>query len=266
MRIECHVHISTYMGNGKSLEEVRDLLLREMKNSSVDYAIVIPDNIENDPKIADLHRAQELIAGIDNLFLLGSPHIILRGTTELQKYERLLKSGIIKGLKLFPGHDPYYPTDERCLPYYNLCQQLGTPIIFHTGENSGDSECAKYNDPKFIVEIANKYPRLKVVIAHYFWPKIDYCYQVTKDTPNIYFDLAATADQEVLDKSGGIEKMRQVLSQTIKDRPDNVVLGSDWPMCSMKEHIALVRSLSLGSDIEEKIFSSNAISLYQLFI
>jgi predicted TIM-barrel fold metal-dependent hydrolase len=47
-------------------------------------------------------------------------------------------------------------------------------VIIHTGINSGDFNCAKYNDPKYVVEVARKYPKLKIIIAHYFWPKKSY--------------------------------------------------------------------------------------------
>lgn len=264
MIIDSHVHLSIYEGQTTSLQKALDKLLEEIKQNNVDYAIIIPDNIENDPKIADLDTAISFIKEKNNLFLLGSPQIIQRGSSEVDKYRQLLVSGTIKGLKFFPGHDPYYPTDERCLPYYEMCQSLDVPVIFHTGENSNNPELSKYNDPKYIVDVAQKYHNLKVVITHYYWPKIEYCYEITKNIPNIYFELAGTADREVLEKSGGMEKMKEVLLKTIKDRSDQVIFGTDYPMCSIKKHIELVQSLDLSEDIKEKVFSGNAINLYKL--
>jgi predicted TIM-barrel fold metal-dependent hydrolase len=147
MIIDSHVHISTYDGIANSIKEAFALFLEEMKKNNLSAAIIIPDNIEGSNQIVDLEKAIKLIGERKNIFLLGSPQIIQRGDNELEKYKKLLETGKIKGLKFFPGHDPYYPTDERCLPYYELCQKLDIPILFHTGENSGDSECAKWNDP-----------------------------------------------------------------------------------------------------------------------
>jgi len=194
----------------------------------------------------------------------GSPQIIQRGSSEIEKYRKLLESGTVKGIKFFPGHDPYYPTDERCLPYYELCEKLNVPVLFHTGENSGDSDCAKWNDPKYIVDIAKKYPKLKVIITHYYWPKMEYCYETTKDVPNIYFETAAMADAEVIEKSGGIEKVREVLQKTISDRPDKVLFGTDWPMCKIEEHIELVKSLGLSKNVEDGVFYKNSARVYSL--
>lgn len=264
MIIDAHVHISIYENNANSLEACRDILLKEMKNNNVSYTIIIPDNIEHSLDIADLEKAMELTKGYKEFFLLGSPQIIQGGSNEVEKYRELLNKGGIKGIKFFPGHDPYYPTDERCFPYYSFCETFNVPVVFHTGENSNDPELSKYNDPKYIVEIAKKYPNLKVVITHYFWPKIEYCYEITKNVPNIYFELAGVADSEVLEKSGGIEKMKNILKKTIKDRPDQVIFGTDWPMCDIKKHIELIKLLGLDEEICEKIFSQNAIKAYLL--
>jgi uncharacterized protein len=264
MIIDSHIHISTYSDNAKNLKEAFILFLEEMKKNNLSAAIIIPDNVEGSDKIADLYKAIELIGDRKNLFLLGSPQIIQRGSSEIKKYQKLLEDGRVKGIKFFPGHDPYYPTDERCLPYYELCEKFDVPVLFHTGENSGDSECAKWNDPKYIVEIAKKYPKLKVIITHYFWPKMEYCYETTKEIPNIYFEIAAMADAEVIEASGGIEKVREILRKTIMERPGKVMFGSDWPMCKIEEHIELVKSLKSASDVEGKIFRDNAIKIYKL--
>ena len=136
--------------------------------------------------------------------------------------------------------------------------------MFHTGENPGNPDVAKYNDPRYIVEAAEKYPSLKVVITHYFWPRLDYCYQVTRGTPNIYFEIAGTADDEVVQASGGIEVVRDVLTRTIHDRPDQVMLGSDWPMCQMQDHLDLVSSIELDQTTRKKVMGENAATIYDL--
>lgn len=264
MIIDSHVHVSLYENNADSLQGAFDLFLQEMDKNGISSAIIVPDNIEGSDSIVDLEKAIELIGDRKNLYLLGSPQIIQRGSSEIEKYQKLLEDGAVKGIKFFPGHDPYYPTDERCLPYYELCEKLNVPVLFHTGENSGDSDCAKWNDPKYIVEVAKKYPKLKVIITHYYWPKMEYCYEITKDVPNIYFETAAMADAEVIERSGGIEKVRAILRKTISNRPDKVLFGTDWPMCKIEEHIELVKSLGLSKDVEDCVFYKNSVSAYNL--
>ena len=95
---------------------------------------------------------------------------------------------------------------------------------------------------------------------------MDYCYEITKNISNIYFETAAMADAEVIEKSGGIEKVKEILRKTIADRPDKVIFGTDWPMCKIEEHIELVKSLGLDSEVGEKVFSGNSLEIYKLTI
>jgi len=264
MIINSHVHISIFENNAKNLKESFKLLKKNMADNQIDYAIVIPDNIENSPEVADLEMAKKLIGGSDKFFLLGSPQIVQKGASEIARYEELIKNKTIKGIKFFPGHDPYYPIDKRCLPYYELCKKYNVPAVIHTGENSGDSECSKWNDPKYIVKIAKKHPKLKIIIAHYYWPKMDYCYKTTKGITNIYFDIATMADDEVVEMSGGIEKVRNILKKTINDGNNKVIFGTDWPMCDTKKHLELIMSMNLSKNIEDKIFYKNAVEIYNL--
>lgn len=134
--------------------------------------------------------------------------------------------------------------------------------MMHTGANSGDSEAAKFNDPKMIVEIANKFPHLKIIISHYFWPRLEYCYETTKDIPNIFFDTSALADHEVIDESGGVQKVKDILKKTIHDRNDRVLFGTDYGMCKTKDHIDLINSLEITDDLKDRIFSKNFLDLY----
>jgi len=66
----------------------------------------------------------------------------------LKKLEKLFLKKQAFGFKIFPGHDPVYPTDRRWLPVFRLCQRYNLPLIVHTGINSGNRLVAKYNDPK----------------------------------------------------------------------------------------------------------------------
>jgi predicted TIM-barrel fold metal-dependent hydrolase len=266
MIIDAHTHISIYDNNANTLEGAFRKLLSDMDKNNVEYAIVIPDNLENLSDIADFNKAKDLIKENKKIFLLGSPQIIQRGDSEVKKYEDLLRSGEIKGIKFFPGHDPYYPTDFRCDPYYQIANKYNAPVVFHTGINPGKLEVAKYNDPINIIKVAKKYPNLKVVITHYFWPKMEYCYRLTKDIPNIYFELAGVGDPEVIEASGGIEKIKSILNQTILDRPRQVIFGTDWPMCKIEDHIEMVKSLKLPKETEQNIFFNNAVEVYNLHI
>ena len=234
-----------------------------MKRNGIDYSIVIPDNLQNSA-CADLETVISLIKNEPKLYALGALKITEANKANLNKIEKLYKKKIIRGFKIFPGHDPIYPTDKKWYPIYDLCQKYDFPLMVHTGVNTGNEKCAKYNDPKHIVKIAKLYPKLNIIIAHYFWPKLDYCFSVTNGIDNIYFDTSALADPEVVRASGGIRKVREILTKTIKRKNDSVLFGSDWPMCDTKRHVNLIRSLPITKEEKEAILYNNSLKLFKL--
>jgi len=135
------------------------------------------------------------------------------------------------------------------------------PIVIHTGANSRNPKPAKYNDPKHIIKVARRFPTLKIVIAHYFWPKVEYCHELVKSYANIHFDTSGLADDEVVEETG-LDKIKKVLTLTVEQHPCNVVFGTDYAMCNIKKHIELVESLKISRQAKDKIFSENAIKLF----
>ena len=266
MIVDIHVHISNPGNKRKSFFEVKDELLDSMKKQGIRYSIVIPDNFPN-PQCADMDTVFEILKDEKQLFALGTINIFKDKEAHIVRLDNLLKTKKIHGIKLFPGHEPFYPTDKRCEPVYELCIEYGLPVVIHTGiQSENNTECAKYNDPKHIIKIAQKHPKLAVVIAHFFWPKMDYCYELTKDIESIYYDTSAMADPEVLEASGGFDKVRRILEKTVLRKPSNVVFGTDWPICSVRKHRELIKSLKVSQELKDKIFSLNAIKLYRLGI
>jgi predicted TIM-barrel fold metal-dependent hydrolase len=262
MRIDAHLHL-TKAESEQSFDDAKERLLVNLADNNISAAFVIADNLIG-TDCADTETSLEVFKDNKNIFIIGSPNLLDPKDDEIENLDKLLGDKFIIGLKLFPGHDPIYPTDPRCDDVYRLCLKHNVPVIIHTGINSGNIECAKYNDPKYIVEIAKKYPDLKIVIAHYFWPEIEYCYQITRPYKNIYFDTSALADDEVVEMSGGIDKISDILEKTIADKPEGVLFGTDYSMCDTKKHIELIENLKIPTASKEMVFYSNAKKIFKV--
>ncbi|KKL27285.1 hypothetical protein LCGC14_2386670, partial [marine sediment metagenome] len=212
----------------------------------------------------DLETVMSVIKNEKRLYMIGTLKISDINRSSLSKISNLLRKKSIKGFKIFPGHDPIYPTDRRWIPILKLCLRYNLPLIIHTGMNVNNKESTKYNDPKHIIKVAKNYPKLKIIIAHYFWPKQNYCFSITNGFDNIYFDISGLADPEVIKFSDGIKKIRKILVKTVKRRSDSVIFGTDWPMCNIGKHINLVNSLNITKNEKDKIFYKNALKLFGL--
>lgn len=261
MIIDSHQHLPA-LKEGKTLAGSKEELLHELKKNKVNYAILIPDNTPVS-EIGSLDEVLGLVEHDRRLYVMGTIDIQRDKEPHIRKLDLLFQTGRIVAVKIFSGHDTIYPTDKRLVPVYELCIKYDLPIVIHTGASSKKPEAAKYNDPKHIVKVAKRFPTLKIVIAHYFWPKVEYCHELTKPYANIYFDTSGLADDEVIEETG-LDKIKKVLTLTVEQRPNSVVFGTDYAMCNIKKHVALIESLAIRREFKEMIFSKNSIQLFKL--
>ena len=258
--IDCHRHLSRDTVN-KTYENAAKVLLLDMKDNRIGKSVIIADNV-SDSDTADIAILLEVFKGNDKISLIGAINPFDQPKEKLDGIEKLIKGGKIIGLKLYNGHDRLYPTDERCRSTYELCDKYSIPVMMHTGANSDDLDAAKFNDPKMIVEIAKKIPKLKIVISHFYWPKLEYCYETTRDYSNIFFDTSGLSDREVIRESGGLRNIRDILTKKVHERNNSILFGTDYGACGTKEHIDLINSLEITDDLKDRIFSKNFLDLY----
>jgi uncharacterized protein len=263
MKIDCHLHLPV-RDRLFSLDAQKGFLLQELKAHNIDFGIVIPDNLcESD--IGNLQQCLDLFKHENQIFLMASIQILEEPTSNIIEINNLLKTKKIVGLKIFPGHDEHYPNDARLKPFITLCLKYDIPFVVHTGENSGNPAVAKWNDPKYIVEVAGEFPKLKIIICHYFWSQMEYCYRITRGYPNIYFDTSGLADKEV-ENTTGKAVIQDILERTIADNPKTILFGSDFGMCNIAAHVSLINRLNISAKLKEMIFYRNTIDLFHLEI
>lgn len=259
--IDTHLHLPVL--EERDLVKAKSILEKELIRLNIVAGILTPDNVPNS-SIGDVEEVVELCSKDNNLFVMGTVDILSQSYLDrIQLLKDYARDHKIVAIKIFPGHDPIYPTDEKLIPVYNICIKFDIPIVIHTGWNSGHPEVAKYNDPKYIVKIAKKYPKLKIVIAHYFWPEVEYCYEITSDISNIYYDTSGLGDDEVITETG-LEKIKDVIVKTVTNKPYSFVFGTDYAMCDIQKHIDLINSLNLTEQTKNDIFINNAIRLFKI--
>jgi hypothetical protein len=262
MIIDAHLHLSI-MQKEKNFEEVKKRLLLDMNKNKISKAIVIPDNLHG-TSCADLDVLENILGKNKKFLIIATLRVDEINSKNLKKIEVIFKSHKAVGFKIFPGHDPIYPTDKRWLPVIKLCKKYDVPFIIHTGINLNDKNVAKYNDPKYISELAKNNKTLKIVVCHYFWPKINYCFDQLKKFTNVYFDTSALAHEEVIKECGGIKNIQRILEKTMENRKNSLIFGTDWPIVSFEKSIGLINSLNLSQNQKEKIFSENANAVFSI--
>ena len=76
-------------------------------------------------------------------------------------------------------------------------------------------------------------------------------------------DTSALADDLIVEMTD-IDKIRKVLTSTVIEHPSNIVFGTDYAICDIRKHLALIDSMNIEEELKSKIFCKNAIKLFNL--
>jgi predicted TIM-barrel fold metal-dependent hydrolase len=262
MIVDCHVHLSRYGHAGQSFRQIRDSLLADMDREGVGLSLVYPDS-EPNTDVSDLPETRELVRGQPRLRLLGTAHMPTLDEAAVAQLAGLAARGEICGLKLYPGFEPFYPADERCLPLYDICAAHGLPVVFHSGETMNDPAREVYNHPLEIARVAQRYPTLPVVVAHFSQPHLEACRDLVLAYANVHADLSGLAHPQVVALCAEREIAR-ILAEVARVQPEKLLFGTDWPICDVGAHLELVRTLPVSEGARALILGGNARRIFGL--
>jgi len=143
----------------------------------------------------------------------------------LQMFERAVKEGKMRGLKLYPPGG-FFPQDTVCYPYYQKCMEYGVPVLFHSGGTMAPLK-TRFGQPICIDDVAADFPDLTIIIAHvggFWWEE---ALGVAAFKPNIYLDLSGRQTTLNQDPSRFYAQFRRMLDTV---GPWRLFFGSDSPV------------------------------------
>ena len=80
-----------------------------------------------------------------------------------------------RGVKMIPNH--WYPYEERLFPVYARIEELGVPLLCHSGILFGNMDSSRFCRPANY-EAFIHFPKLRFALAHIGWPWVDECLAV----------------------------------------------------------------------------------------
>ncbi len=108
----------------------------------------------------------------------------------LTKLKVMAKDYGFRGLKLHCDALDILPNDPKLYPIYEKCAEYGLIVLHHTG-TTGLGYCKiKFGRPVDIDEVAQDFPDLKIICAHFGWPWMEECFAVATRNPNVYVDIS----------------------------------------------------------------------------
>jgi predicted TIM-barrel fold metal-dependent hydrolase len=164
--------------------------------------------------------------------------------------ERELRHAIealgLRGLKLHPPLQMFDPGDPRCFPVYEMMQDYGLPVLFHTG--SGPACLSdRYSNPYLADEVAVHFPNLKIVLAHAgrFWYE-DTLTMMRRHGPNIYVDISANTGKAT---GYGLLLALLVAIKEVVGHLGQVLFASDYPWYTPAYMAGLLRQAQDASQV-----------------
>jgi uncharacterized protein len=262
--IDCHTHLNNYTDESvHSLPDDLAQLQLMMRRNRVDAALVLTSYkvVAGRPSA---RAVAEATRHLPNIHVVAGISWTTFGPDAVTELRSLLDAGALKGLKLYPGYEPFYPADEKLRPAYELAEEFDVPVMIHTGDTYSATGKVKYAHPLHVDELAVDFPRVKFLICHLGNPWFRDCMEVVYKNSNVYTDISGLTLGEFNDRFEAY--MRQQLKEMILwgVDPNRVLYGTDWPLASMESYLDFMEELNLPARDKDLMFFENAAALFKL--
>ncbi|MFQ5898787.1 MAG: amidohydrolase family protein [Candidatus Methylomirabilia bacterium] len=228
--------------------------LAVLDEAGVEYGVVLAELAPITSALCSNETVARLCTGSPRLIPFASLNPSLTGQLD-RELERLVTEHGFRGLKLYPTYQYFYPNDARLYPLYAKAQELGIPVMWHTGSSVFSGSRLKYGDPLYLDDVAVDFPALAIVLAHSgrpFW--YDRAYALARFHENVYMEIAGLPPQRLLIYFPDLERVA-----------DKVLFSSDWPsVLLIKKNIETIRGLALSDRTKAQILGGNAARILKL--
>ena len=165
----------------------------------------------------------------------------------------------MKGLKLHPPLQDFFPNDEAVFDVYSKAVELDIPVVFHVGTTPFGSLCRlSQASPLLIDDVAVRFPELRILLTHLGTLWHNEAFMVVEKNANVFIDTAAYIDE-----------IKQVLTPDMIKRigPHKVIFGTDYPMPyadrphEMSDFVDCIGGLDVSQEILQGFFCENVDKL-----
>jgi predicted TIM-barrel fold metal-dependent hydrolase len=216
-----------------------DTLISDMNSAGIDRSIVFALDFALFSGVNDdvsLERRYELFAAAverhrNRLTFYGG--IDPRRPDTMTFLQRAVRDFGIKGVKIWPPSG-VYPNEPAAYRLYAKCEELGLPVVIHTGQEIGPlrSECTR---PIFADQPANDFPDLTIVLAHAGMAWWQEAAEIAWHHPNVYLDIAYWQAKQLRDVDMFVRELRSLINIAGAER---VFFGTDWPALRKVRRVA----------------------------
>jgi predicted TIM-barrel fold metal-dependent hydrolase len=159
----------------------------------------------------------------------------------------------LKGFKLHSFFQDFQVNDHILDDVYAAVTEQDLPLVFHSGyEIRGDERTTR---PQDFLEIRERFPRLKMILAHLGGNLMHDLVEEILVGKNFYFDTSYIAQYIA---------QEQFVNIINTHGAEQILFASDSPWGDIEKHVKLVMNAKLSQAQKELIFNKNAIDLFKL--
>jgi hypothetical protein len=185
-----------------------------------------------------------------------------RGAPAVAEARRLVATGEVRGLKLHPPLQQFFPNDSIAYPLYEVFAEAKLPVLFHTGHSGigtgmrgGGGIRLKYGQPMHIDDVAVDFPDMPIVLAHPSFPWQDEAISICLHKPQVYIDLSGWSPKYFS------PTLVQYANTLLKHK---VLFGSDYPWITPDRWFADFEKIDIRDEVRPLILKQNAARLFGL--
>lgn len=237
-----------------------ELFKKQIKAAEIDKVVLLPLDLTSSHggKVMSNEDVKRLV-DMDPDTFIGFCSIDPHSDNALEELEKAVKVLKLKGIKLNPSSQRFFPNDkEKMYPIYEKAQELNIPIMFHSGMTWEPDSLSMYSNPLLLEEVANDFPKLRIAICHFAWPWVIEAAMLALKYENVYIDTALLnfdSPKEFFNFVFNKQIMYTWIDRSISSK---ILFGSNYPRIEQKRMKDALESIGLREATLKKIFEDNA--------
>lgn len=248
----------------KSVKNLARIWEDELDKNGIDHALFLPIG----GQLSDL---DEFLSQNPERF---SGYVFLENPltkSAVKDFKKWIKTGLFRGLKLYPPLQMFSAADERMFPIYETAAELGVPVLFHFGITQAPVSDYRYANPLDLQYPSKMFPEVKFLIAHFGAGFFREVLLLGFHSGNLYIDTSGTNNWRLFTPNA--PPLSRIFKRTLEVYgPEKIVYGTDsaindktgYRTFVLKEQKKALSTLKVKKKERDLIMGGNAERLFGL--
>jgi len=234
----CHISMTEYadIEHPTVVSVTMEEFVADLDEADIDRAVVLSDK-RTTPEQVSAFVGQDpdrfIGFGYVNPLRQGADEEVLRQRNELGLF----------GLKLYPTSDGYLADDPKAFRVYEAAAGIDMPVMLHHAGMPKPRDLMRHADPTLIDNVACSFPRLKIVLAHLGYPRVDETLYVARKHRNVWCDISWPYG-DVNHPSYIFMLWRDLLTALNLGVLGKMVFGTDYPGVRQRPYVDTLMSVN----------------------